>query len=198
MLGANGEHCTTAIWLGYYYCVATPTATTTSRSTTSSAVATGMPTPTPQHEGTVSNCNKWAMAVSGSGCWQLANDAGIDTSLFYQWNPVLGASGENCGNMIWPDYYYCVGVSATTTIPTPPATTTQPSSPPKPTATQAGIPDNCTKFVEALAGASCWQLATDSGIELSRFYSLNPVLGAGGENCGTQIWPNYFYCVATG
>ncbi|CZT06464.1 uncharacterized protein RAG0_12165 [Rhynchosporium agropyri] len=198
VLGTNGEHCTTAIWLGYYYCVATPTPTTTTRrsSTTSSAVATGSPKPTPQHESTVSNCNKWVKAASGNGCWQLATDAGIDISLFYLWNPVLGASGENCGTKIWPDYYYCVGISSTTT--TPPATTTKPSSPPKPTVTQAGIPNNCVKFVEALSGASCWQLATDNGLELSRFYSLNPVLGKGGENCGTSIWPNYFYCVATG
>ncbi|CCF42176.1 hypothetical protein CH063_12246 [Colletotrichum higginsianum] len=102
--------------------------------------------------------------------------------------------------MIWPDYYYCIGVSsgsATTSSPSTTTTTTTSAGPAKPTATHAGIPANCSKFAEAPAqGASCWQLATDNGIELSRFYQLNPSLGTNGENCGTMIWPGYFYCVS--
>ncbi|GKT82051.1 lysM domain-containing protein [Colletotrichum tofieldiae] len=100
--------------------------------------------------------------------------------------------------MIWPTYYYCVGVSTgsgttpTTTL-APPATTTAPA---KPTNTQAGIPDNCSKFAQAGDGASCWQLPTDNGIEMSVLFALNPVLGPAGENCSTQIWPTYYYCIA--
>ncbi|KAF9874723.1 LysM domain-containing protein [Colletotrichum karsti] len=206
VLGASGEHCTSQIWLGYYYCVGTkgdgtgtPNPTTTQSAPAATSTSPSVPKPTPQHEGTISTCNKWVQAVSGSGCWQLATDAGIDTSLFYQYNPVLGAAGENCGTKIWPDYYYCVGVSSEsggspTSAAAPPATTTAPA---KPTATQAGIPANCSKFVQALAGASCWQLANDNGIDMSVLFALNPVLGPQGENCGTQIWPNYFYCIAT-
>ncbi|KXH42795.1 LysM domain-containing protein [Colletotrichum salicis] len=191
-LGADGEHCGTQIWLGYYYCVGVPgdgtTGPTTTQSlpaTTTSATTSSVPKPTPQHEGTDPNCNKWTQAGDGAGCWQLATDAGIDLALFYSWNPVLGAAGENCGTMIWPTYYYCVGISTgsgttpTTTV-APPATTTAPAKPPN---TQAGIPDNCSKFAQAGDGASCWQLATDNGIEMSVLFALNPVLGPAGENC---------------
>ncbi|KAK1579648.1 LysM domain-containing protein [Colletotrichum navitas] len=205
-LGANGENCGTQIWLGYYYCVGTPedgtaTPTTSTQSgpaSTASATASSVPKPTPQHEGTDPSCNKWTQATEGAGCWQLATDAGVDLALFYKWNPVLGADGENCGTMIWPTYYYCVGVSSAATTPTttmaPPATTTAPA---KPTNTQAGIPDNCSRFAQAEAGASCWQLANDNGIDMSVLFALNPVLGPAGENCGTQIWPTYYYCIAT-
>ncbi|GKT66394.1 LysM domain-containing protein [Colletotrichum tofieldiae] len=199
------ENCNRFIWLGYYYCVGVPgdgtTGPTTTQSlpaTSASATTSSVPKPTPQHEGTDPNCNKWTQAGDGAGCWQLATDAGIDLALFYSWDPVLGAAGENCGTMIWPTYYYCVGVSTgsgttpTTTL-APPATTTAPA---KPTNTQAGIPDNCSKFAQAGDGASCWQLPTDNGIEMSVLFALNPVLGPAGENCSTQIWPTYYYCIA--
>ncbi|GJC98179.1 lysM domain-containing protein [Colletotrichum higginsianum] len=214
VLGTNGENCDTMLWLNYYYCVGTeslgsPT-TTVTRTTTSPAISptasstSAAPKPSPTQQGIVGNCNKWVQAVAGDYCWKLANDAGIDTALFYQWNTVLGSGGENCGTMIWPDYYYCIGVSsgsATTSSPptttTTTTTTTTSAGPAKPTATHAGIPANCSKFAEAPAqGASCWQLATDNGIELSRLYQLNPSLGTNGENCGTMIWPGYFYCVS--
>ncbi|KAJ0383093.1 hypothetical protein COL922a_011198 [Colletotrichum nupharicola] len=150
-LGADGEHCGTQIWLGYYYCVGVPgdgttgpTTTSSPPATTASSTASSVPKPTPQHEGTDPNCNEWTQAGDGAGCWQLATDAGIDLALFYCWSPVLGATGENCGTMIWPTYYYCVGVS--TDSGTPPATTTAPV---KPTNTQAGIPSNCSKFAQA-------------------------------------------------
>ena len=41
----------------------------------------------------------------------LTNDSGISLDQFFDWNPVVGSQGENCGTQIWPDYYYCVGVS---------------------------------------------------------------------------------------
>lgn len=198
VLGASGENCGTQVWLGYYYCVGVAgdgTATTTAPPTTTTTPPTDQPKPTPTHDGTAANCNSWVQAESGDSCWQLATDAGIELASFYAWNTALGADGADCGTMIWPGYYYCTGVSAAsspTTTAAPPATTTAPA---KPTQTQAGIPASCNKFAEALAGASCWQLATDNGVELSLFYSWNPVLGSAGENCGTQIWPNYFYCV---
>lgn len=138
-------------------------------------------------------------AGDGAGCWQLVTDAGIDSALFYSLNPVLSPASENCSTMIWPTYYYCVGVSTgsvTLTVTVPPPTTTTTTAPPKPTNTQAGIPENYSKFAQAGDGASCWQLATDNGIDVSVLFALNPVLGPAGENCGTQIWPTYYYCIA--
>ncbi|OHE94890.1 LysM domain-containing protein [Colletotrichum orchidophilum] len=170
VLGASGEHCASQILFGYYCCVGTegdstgtPNPTITQSAPAATSTSPSVLKPAPQREGTISTCKKWLQAVLGSWCWQLATDAGIDTSLFYQYNPVLS-------------------------VDAPPA---------KPTATQAGIPANCCKFVEALAGSSCWQLANDDGIDMSVLFALNPVLGSQGENCGTQIWPNYFYCIAT-
>lgn len=181
------------------YCVASnsdpPTTTSVASSTTSGATtSTSNPKPTATREGIAANYNRWAMAESGIGCWDMANNAGIDLSLFYTWNPILGPAGEKCGTEIWPDYYYSIGVSGSTTSQAPTSTSL---TTPKPTNTQAGIPCSCTKFYEAKSGDSCWQVANDNGIELSLFYSLNPVLGAGGEDCGTMLWPKYFYCIAT-
>ncbi|OBU01349.2 hypothetical protein VE01_00254 [Pseudogymnoascus verrucosus] len=199
VLGEHGENCGTMIWLEYAYCVATskdlPTTTSVASSTTSNPpTSTSNPKPTATREGIAANCNKWAIAETGIGCYDMAANAGIELSLFYTWNPILGAAGENCGTEIWLDYYYCTGVSGSTTskAPTPTSVT-----PPKPTNTQAGIPASCTKFYEAKTGDSCWQIADDNGIELSLLYSLNPILGAAGEGCGTQLWPEYSYCIAT-
>lgn len=203
ILGEHGEYCGTMVWLHYAYCIATssdnPSTTSVSSSTTSgSTTSSSPPKPTATREGIAANCNRWAMAVSGVGCWDMANTAGIDLSLFYTWNPILGPAGENCGTQIWPDYYYCTGVSATSTTqaPTTTSTTTTSSTAPKPTNTQAGIPSSCTGFYQAKSGDGCWQIANDNGIALNLFYSLNPVLGAAGENCGTQIWPDYYYCIS--
>lgn len=212
VLGAAGERCDTQVWLGYYYCVRTggggggpttttgrpagpPTTTTTEPGPTATAA---VPTPSPVHAGSAPNCNKWAEAGDGDYCWKMADDAGIALSDFYAWNAVL-AGGDGC-NMIWPGYFYCVGVgsaSPTATTAAPPPTTTAPAAPPKPTQTQAGIPANCAQFARApVSGASCWQLANDNGLTLDQFYRLNPVVGPEGENCGTQIWPEYYYCIA--
>ncbi|KAI8252596.1 LysM domain-containing protein [Colletotrichum sp. SAR 10_77] len=155
---------------------------------------TAFPTPLPIHEGTTPNCNKWAEAQDGDYFWKMANDAGIELSSFYEWNTVL-ANGDSC-DMIWPGYFYCIGVRSDLHTPTtqaPPTSTT--ATAPKPSQTQAGIPASCNKFSQALSGASSWQLATDSGITLEQFYSWNPVVGSAGENCGTQIWPEYYYYV---
>lgn len=198
VLGSTGEFCDTMVWKDYYYCIGvngegSPVTTTTSE-VSATPTTSGIPKPTNTQAGQPSACNNWIEAGDGAGCWSLFTEAGVDSALFYEWNPVLGASGENCGTQIWPGYSYCIGVSspASSVVPTP---TTTESGPPKPTATQAGIAPNCNKFVQAVDGDYCWKLANDAGIDSSLFYQWNTVLGPNGENCGSQIWPEYYYCV---
>jgi len=205
VLGSSGEYCDTMVWKDYYYCVGvngegSPSSTVTTAVPSSTRVPTSITTsgiakPTNVQAGQPSDCNKWFEAGDGAGCWSIYTDAGIEASQFYKWNPVLGTSGENCGTQIWPQYSYCIGVSSSS-APAPTTTTGSGSGPAKPTATQTGLAANCNKFVQAGDGDGCWKLAHDAGIDLSLFFKWNPVMGAGGENCGTQIWPEYYYCVS--
>ena len=196
VLGEAGENCGNQVWLGYYYCIAVSgDGTSPSPTTTSSAVptTTQAPKPTQTQSGIVANCNKFERADQpGDGCWAIASRAGVELADFYKWNTMLGAEGENCNTQIWPDYYYCVGVAAAVTSQAP--TTT--ASAPLPTKTQAGFASNCTKWVEAKSGDYCWALANDNGITSEKLYELNTALGPNGENCETQIWPEYFYCIS--
>ncbi|KAG9188890.1 hypothetical protein G6011_07595 [Alternaria panax] len=175
ILGSSGRYCDTMVWKDYYYCVAmngegSPTSTASpSTSVPASATMTTIPKPTNTQAGQPSNCNKWFEAGDGAGCWSIYNDAGIEASQFYEWNPILRATGENCGTQIWPEYSYCVGISASSAPPATTATATD-SSPAKPTATQSGLTATCNKFVQARDGDGCWKLANDAGIDLSLFY----------------------------
>ena len=194
VLGSAGERCASQVWLGYYYCVATsgdgtsPSPTSTKPSTSPSSTAP-ITKPTQTQSGIDPNCNKFA---TGASCWEIANSAGIELSQLYGWNTVLGANGENCGTQIWAGYYYCVGTATPTT--SQPATSTVVA--PLPTQTQGGFPANCKRWMVTKSGDTCWSIGNDNGIALEVLYALNPVLGSDGENCGTQIWPEYAYCLA--
>lgn len=195
VLGKNGQNCGTQVWLGYYYCVAnknsaTPTTSTSTPPVTTTTTPTGPPKPTQTQAGISKDCSKFEEAKGGDSCWAIANRAGIELSSLYAWNTGLGATGENCGTQIWPGYFYCVGVA---TGPTP---TTTPTGPALPTQTQQGFPKDCKKYVAAKSGDSCWALANGNGVTPEKLYELNPVLGSKGENCGTQIWPGYYYCLS--
>ncbi|CAN9281263.1 unnamed protein product [Alternaria alternata] len=192
VLGSNGERCGAQVWLGYYYCVATSgdgTTPTPTRPSTSPSVTMPVTKPTQTQSGIDPSCNKFA---SGGSCWEIANNAGIELSQLYQWNAVLGVNGENCSTQIWPGYYYCVG-TATRTTGQPPTSTVVAALP---TQTQQGFPTNCKRWMATKSGDTCWSIGNDNGIALEVLYALNPVLGANGENCGTQVWPEYSYCLA--
>ncbi|KAL8350544.1 hypothetical protein RB598_005716 [Gaeumannomyces tritici] len=212
---AVGSDCNN-LWPNYAYCTSTnPNPdegggggdTTTISSTTTTTTGPGStPTKAPgqTQDGQAANCNKWEMAQSGDSCWAIADRTGIPLTDLYAWNTVLGADGAACGTMIWPEYWYCVGVSAgvpapTTTTTTTSPTTTSTSARPTPTGapgqTQGGQAANCNKWVMAQAGDGCWAIADRSGIQLADFYLWNTVLGKDGSECGTMIWPEYWYCV---
>jgi hypothetical protein len=66
-----------------------------------------------------------------------------------------------------------------------------------PTATQDGIPSNCNNYAMGRASDDCVDFAKGRGITPDQFYSLNPVLGSAGANCGLQLWSSEYYCIGT-
>ncbi|OTB02454.1 carbohydrate-binding module family 50 protein [Hypoxylon sp. CI-4A] len=60
----------------------------------------------------------------------------------------------------------------------------------------AGQPDNCSKWDRCGSGDYCDLLASRNGLTVSQLAALNPVLGTAGADCGTQMWFDYYYCVA--
>jgi LysM repeat protein len=195
ILGANGERCASQVWLSYYYCIARKGDDSTPTSTKASISPTLSPVPKPTHTqaGITSSCTKFERASTGDGCWAMANRAGVELSSFYKWNSVLGIDGEQCTSQFWPDYYYCVGVATASTTADP--TTTSFLS--RPIKTQPGFPADCKKWIEAKEGDSCWAIKDDNNVALEQLYTLNPVLGENGVNCGTKLWPEYSYCLST-
>jgi len=105
-LGANGVNCTNSFWAGYYYCVHVPTVTSTATATHSAT-----PAPSPTQSGIISTCNKYFKAITGDTCSSFAQENAITAPQLYKWNTQLGASGQNCSTSFWAGYYYCIGVS---------------------------------------------------------------------------------------
>ncbi|KAI0437595.1 hypothetical protein F4803DRAFT_555865 [Xylaria telfairii] len=183
VLGLDGIDCTTALWASEYYCIGTqqPTSTT-------------ITAPGPTQSGIVSNCDKYAVAMSGDSCSDFASRNEITNAELFAWNPVLGSKGENCANSLWVGEYYCVGISPGQ-ISTSTTTTTTPTSITAPGPTQSGIVANCDKYAAAVAGDTCSAFATRNSITTTDFWTWNPILGANGENCATNLWSGEYYCV---
>jgi len=96
---------------GQSYCVernwgAAPPVTTTSTAPTPTG-GNGVTTPLPTQSGMVGNCNKFVL-VTGGGCWDVANNAGISLPDFYAWNKGVG---DNCEHL-WANTYYCVRINS--------------------------------------------------------------------------------------
>lgn len=65
-----------------------------------------------------------------------------------------------------------------------------------PSPTQTGIVTGCTKYDQPEAGDGCEKFASEKGITSAQLYSWNGVLGSHGENCSTQFFLGYYYCIA--
>lgn len=48
-----------------------------------------------------------------------------------------------------------------------------------------------------MTGDDCSTFATNNSITTSELYAWNPIVGAHGENCTSQFWAGYYYCVGT-
>ncbi|KAI0850293.1 carbohydrate-binding module family 50 protein [Daldinia vernicosa] len=167
---------------------------------------TGTPTsptpPAPTMSGEPENCNKWAVVEDGVTCTDMAAAAGISLAQFLAWNPAVS---DDCLTNYWLGEAYCVGVSSTSItitstsdMPSTTITTTAAPTITKPPSDylQAGQPDNCSKWDRCGSGEYCELLASRNGLTVSQLAALNPVLGTAGADCGTQMWFDYYYCVA--
>lgn len=148
---------------------------------TSDNTTTSSPTsaPSPTQTGITSGCTKYVQAQSGDYCTKFAQANNITPDQLYAWNTVLGSGGSNCDGDFFLGYYYCVAA-------TPPVV---------PSPTQAGIAANCDKYKIAQSGDYCSKFAQDNGVSTDDLYTWNPVLGSGGNNCDSQFFLGYYYCV---
>ncbi|KAM3432619.1 hypothetical protein MY4824_006467 [Beauveria thailandica] len=172
---AAGSDCT-GLWVDYYVCVGVA-------GTPPSPTGSDPSKPSPTQAGVAKDCQKWYKVKSGDTCDKIKsqyNTFSLDD--FLKWNP---AAGKDCSGL-WVDYFVCVGVPGTPTSPTG-------SNPSKPSPTQDGITDKCTKFYKAQKGDTC-QKIVDSlrTFTVPEFISWNPAVG---KDC-TGIWVDYYYCVA--
>ena len=196
----NASSC--AFQKGVRYCgswyLQKPEVTETTPSTT--ATETGTPGPTPPADtqpGQPKDCNKWDIVDDGENCDTMATAAGISRSQFLAWNPAVS---QDCSQNFWLGYAYCVGVANAVTSTTTASTsvTEMPPGPTKPPADhlQAGQPENCSKWDQAVTGDFCGKLAERNGLTVSQLAKLNPALGVDGADCGNMLWLEYYYCVA--
>ncbi|KAI5116230.1 hypothetical protein M0805_001222 [Coniferiporia weirii] len=63
---------------------------------------------------------------------------------------------------------------------------------PIPTPTVSGTTADCGRYYQVKSGDICQTVALSNGVSLADFLTLNPELNA---NC-TNLWLNYYYCVA--
>ena len=159
----------------------------------STIVKPGGTAPSPTQSGISPSCTQYALAQSGDGCYSFSQLFDITPQALELWNPVLGPSGESCSTDFFAGYWYCIGVTGTSTIITTPIISATASATPSPV--QSGIDPQCTEYSEAVSGDDCISFASENSITPSQLYSWNSALGSGGTNCGSAFWANYYYCV---
>ncbi|RGP69883.1 hypothetical protein FLONG3_7638 [Fusarium longipes] len=145
----------------------------------------------PTQEGLIESCVAFHQATKGETCAKIISNYGtFDFDTFYKWNPAVD---KDCSG-IWSGYYYCVGVPGTpTSAPTKTtATATKPTGSEKPTTTQEGLIESCTKFHQAGKGETCNKIVSNFGtFDFDTFFKWNPAV----EKDCSGIWSGYYYCV---
>ncbi|KAK3933515.1 hypothetical protein QBC46DRAFT_326379 [Diplogelasinospora grovesii] len=163
-----------------------PTGSTTTTSSSSGVAATTSPpisTPTPVQAGMVAGCSRFYLVESGDGCFAIASDAGIALNDFYTWNPAV----NQCSTLL-SGFFVCIGLTGA------PATITS-GTPfgPTPTPVQTGMVSSCSRFYLVESGDSCSMIATDAGITLTQFYSMNPAVGTSCQDLEAGV----YVCIGT-
>ncbi|KAL4861950.1 hypothetical protein BDV12DRAFT_190754 [Aspergillus spectabilis] len=172
----------TNLWLDYYICVHVPGATTTSQG---SEPTPDPSQPTPQMPGVAESCVEFYKISSVDQCDTIASRHSITVNQLKSWNNEVNA---DCSNL-WLDYYICVHVpGATTTQPSNPGPTEEPSGP---TPQMPGIVDNCKSYHLIKSGDSCWSIYRDAGITLAQFRQWNTQVDASCSN----LWLGYYVCI---
>jgi LysM repeat protein len=179
---AVGEDCA-GLWLNTWYCIGIPGTPTSAPSVPS---ATGNPKPSPTQDGLIGSCTTFHKAVSGDTCDKIVNKYKTFTlAEFYKWNPAVG---DDCSGL-WLNTYYCIGISGTPTAPPPTSTTT---GVPKPSPTQDGLINTCSKFYKAVSGDTCQKIVDrERTFSLADFIKWNPAVGS---DC-SGLWLNTYYCI---
>jgi hypothetical protein len=143
----------------------------------------------PVEPDTAPDCTFFDTARSASDdCAHFSSWWGISEEDFIRMNPSVKSdcSGIKIGNS------YCVEVNYG--IPPPTTTTAAPSSTaaPKPTQTQPGLIESCTKFYQAKSGDICVNIAASFGtFTFSDFLAWNPAVR---EDCSALL-AGWYYCV---
>ncbi|KAK8137866.1 lysM domain-containing protein [Apiospora sp. TS-2023a] len=163
--------------------VVAPTTTVSSTITDPASQGSGS-APSPTQDGLASNCNNFASVKGGDTCFDWAKVHGITPEQLYAWNPVLGLNGADCSTKFWSSEYYCIGVRPTQTTPVT-----------APGPTQSGIAPNCNKYAQAQKGDVCDTFAARNSISNAQLYAWNAALGSSGQNCGSSLWADEWYCV---
>ncbi|GKU22647.1 unnamed protein product [Fusarium langsethiae] len=184
---------------GHSYCVEVnngiPLEGESSQSTTTQAAEpelTKEPNHSPIQDGLINTCTSFYQAKKGDTCPKIIAEYKkiFDFNDFFKWNPAVD---KDC-NGIWAGYWYCVGVPGTpTSAPTiSTVTSTKPTGPSRPTATQEGIISTCTAFHMATKGETCDKIVASYGtFDFDTFFKWNPAVG---KDC-SGIWANYYYCI---
>jgi hypothetical protein len=169
----------------------------TPTTTIPSGPATPVPAPGSTQSGVSKICNSWQTPGQGLGCVDFALLNGIGSEKLYEWNPILGPNGENCTTTFQFKVYYCIGVviGSSGTGPTTPLSSPTVTSVTAPGPTQSGIVSSCNKYAVPANAQGCYDFATANGITPAQLYSWNAVLGANGENCGSNFLGGEYYCV---
>lgn len=90
----------------------------------------------------------------------------------------------------------CTSTSTSTSTPNPiPTPVIANNAAALPTPMQQGVSSLCAKYAQAQQGDTCASFAAANGIQPMDLYERNTALGTQGENCGTQFWGGYYYCV---
>ncbi|OKL55262.1 hypothetical protein UA08_09466 [Talaromyces atroroseus] len=201
VLGTAGENCSTALLAGDWYCIGVQGATTSSSAPSTATTTPPAATPSPVQPGIDPQCTAYAEAQSGDYCSAFATEYNITTAELYEWNPVLGANGQNCSLQFQENTYYCIGAASTSpsTTASTIASTTSTSSPTTtlavPSPAQTGIDPDCTAYAEAVSGDYCSEFATANNITPAQLYAWNPILGTDGAGCSTEFQADTWYCV---
>ncbi|KAF1936676.1 hypothetical protein EJ02DRAFT_479394 [Clathrospora elynae] len=158
----------------------------------------------PIREGAIEGCVEYNAAIAPMTCKSFLALNRITIAQLFKWNPAVGA---DCSNL-WLGYQYCVSTDAvptdiasstdtptTTPTPTPTKTTSATPSPTAPSApgpTHPGTVENCDEWHVVGDSDTCWSITQEHGITLDQFYKWNPAIQ---NDCGTNFWPTYAYCV---
>ncbi|KAK8082817.1 hypothetical protein PG996_001598 [Apiospora saccharicola] len=169
--------------------VVAPTTTVSSTITHPASQGSGS-APSPTQDGLASNCNNFASVKGGDTCFDRAKAYGITPEQLYACKP----------NILLHPYFIPKATDRSQQQGIRYWDSTEQTAPPnharhRPGPTQSGIDPNCNKYAPAQKGDVCDTFAARSSISNAQLYAWNAALGSSGQNCGSSLWADEWYCV---